>query len=93
MSGRLENFSVDQAAGASVLLLTAVGGLISIILKSRCECDLNFCWIWRCHRKPPPLEPEPEPEPEAPKIILPPNNKEQDAVGENAKIPRQPEEP
>jgi hypothetical protein len=32
--GNLENFSVDQAASACVLVLGAVGALVSIILKS-----------------------------------------------------------
>ena len=75
--GQLQDFSVDQIAAACVLLLGAVGALVSIVLKSRCECDLNLCYVWRCHRKPPPdppldekamlptnTEPEPEPEPE-----------------------------
>ncbi len=55
----LNKFSLDQAGGFVVLCLGAVGGLLSIILKSRCECDLNLCYIWRCHRKPPP-DPLPE---------------------------------
>lgn len=55
----LNKFSLDQAGGFVVLCLGAVGGLLSIILKSRCECDLNLCYIWRCHRKPPP-DPPPE---------------------------------
>lgn len=53
----LNKFSLDQAGGFVVLCLGAVGGLLSIILKSRCECDLNLCYIWRCHRKPPPDPP------------------------------------
>jgi hypothetical protein len=56
----INKFSLDQAGGFIVLCLGAIGGLLSIILKSRCECDLNLCYIWRCHRKPPPDPPPPE---------------------------------
>jgi len=52
--GQLQDFSVDQAAGAVVLVLGAISGLLLTIWKSRCECDMNCCYIWRCHRKPPP---------------------------------------
>ena len=51
--GRLQDFSVDQAAGSIVLVLGAVSGLLLTIWKSRCECDMNLCYIWRCHRAPP----------------------------------------
>ena len=56
----INKFSLDQAGGFIVLCLGAIGGLLSIILKSRCECDLNLCYIWRCHRKPPPDPPPPD---------------------------------
>ena len=51
---KLEDFTIDQFAGSLALILGSVGGLLMIIWKSRCECDLNCCYIWRCHRKPPP---------------------------------------
>tara|TARA_R100000278_G_scaffold121211_1_gene104652 strand:+ start:200 stop:469 length:270 start_codon:yes stop_codon:yes gene_type:complete len=51
---RLEDFTIDQFAGSLALILGSVGGLLMIIWKSRCECDLNCCYVWRCHRKPPP---------------------------------------
>jgi len=52
----MDTMNINELAGASGLMIGALGGFIAIILKSRCECDLNLCYIWRCHRKPPPLE-------------------------------------
>ena len=52
----MDTMNINELAGASGLMIGALGGLIAIILKSRCECDLNLCYIWRCHRKPPPLD-------------------------------------
>jgi len=52
--GNMEDFTIDQFAGATALVLGSVGGLLMIIWKSRCECEMNLCYIWRCHRKPPP---------------------------------------
>ena len=69
--GRLQDFTIDQLAGATALVLGSVGGLLMIIWKSRCECDMNCCYIVRCKRKPPPdnqdssgEEQEAEPQPE-----------------------------
>ena len=52
----MDTMNINELAGASGLMIGALGGLLAIILKSRCECDLNLCYIWRCHRKPPPLD-------------------------------------
>lgn len=52
--GKMEDFTIDQFAGALALILGSIGGLLMIIWKSRCECDMNCCYLWRCHRKPPP---------------------------------------
>jgi len=54
MLGDMDDFSLSDLAGSTAIILASCGGLISIILGSRCECDLNLCYIWRCHRKPPP---------------------------------------
>lgn len=56
--GKMEDFTIDQFAGSLALILGSIGGLLMIIWKSRCECDMNCCWIWRCHRAPPPNENE-----------------------------------
>ena len=52
----LEPMSIDQLAGSFVLIMGAIGSLLLVVWQSRCECDLNLCYIIRCHRKPPPDE-------------------------------------
>ena len=54
LGSSMEDFTIDQFAGATALILGSVGGLLMIIWKSRCECEMNLCYIWRCKRKPPP---------------------------------------
>ena len=51
--GNLQDFSVDQAAGAVVLVLGAVAGLLQVIWMSKCHCKVNLCWLFRCERRPP----------------------------------------
>ena len=51
--GQLQNYSVDQAAGAVVLVLGAVASLLLVIWQSRCHCKMNLCYIFRCERRPP----------------------------------------
>ena len=76
----LQEFNINELAGATGLMLGALGGLLAVIWKSRCHCRMNLCYICQCERKPPPEsvvdsseeeivpapapEPEPEPEPE-----------------------------
>ena len=38
--GQLQDFSVDQAAGAVVLVLGAIAGLLQVIWMSKCH------WYW-----------------------------------------------
>ena len=57
----LENFTIDQLAGSTALMLGAVGGLLTIIWKSRCLCKCRVglsdkCYIFDCSREPPPPE-------------------------------------
>jgi len=57
----MENFTIDQLAGATALILGSVGGLLMIIWKSRCACRCRIgcsdkCYIFDCERSPPPLE-------------------------------------
>jgi hypothetical protein len=54
--GRLQNYSVDQAAGAVVLVLGAVGGLLLVIWQSACHCKINCCYLFQCERRPPSQE-------------------------------------
>lgn len=57
--GRLQDFTIDQLAGASALVLGSIGGLLMIIWKSRCACRMRVgcsdkCYIFDCERAPPP---------------------------------------
>ena len=59
--GQLQNFTIDQFAGASALILGSFGGLLMIIWKSRCACRMRLgfsdkCYLFDCERKPPPDE-------------------------------------
>jgi len=59
--GQLQNFTIDQFAGASALILGSFGGLLMIIWKSRCACRMRLgfsdkCYVFDCERKPPPDE-------------------------------------
>ena len=81
MPGQLQDFTVDQAAGAIALTLGALGSLLLVIWQSRCLCRCRIglsdsCYVFDCSREPPPLdvesgrsdaesEPEPEPEPKS----------------------------
>ena len=55
-NGQLQNYSVDQAAGAVVLVLGAVGGLLLVIWQSACHCKINCCYLFQCERRPPSQE-------------------------------------
>jgi hypothetical protein len=85
MAGQLQDYTVDQLAGAIALTLGALGSLLLVIWQSRCLCrcriglsDQLFCFD--CTREPPPrdpesaseqpgAEPEPEPGPEPEPLI------------------------
>ncbi len=58
-SGILQQFNINELAGATGLILGALGGILAIIFKSRCYCRLNLCYLCFCERKPPP-DPDPE---------------------------------
>ena len=51
--GQLQNYSVDQAAGAIVLVLGAVASLLLVIWQSKCHCKVNLCYLFQCERRPP----------------------------------------
>jgi len=52
-AGTLQNYSVDQVAGAIVLVLGAIAGLLQVIWMSKCHCKVNLCYLFRCERRPP----------------------------------------
>ena len=61
VGGRLQDFTMDQAAGAIALSLGALGSLLLVIWQSRCLCRCRIgisdqCYLFDCSREPPPLE-------------------------------------
>jgi len=52
-AGKLEDYSVDQLAGAIVLVIGSIAGLLQVIWMSKCHCKVNLCYIFRCERRPP----------------------------------------
>jgi hypothetical protein len=60
--GQLQDYTVDQLAGAIALTLGALGSLLLVIWQSRCSlrCRLGLseqCYIFDCERRPP-VDPE-----------------------------------
>ena len=51
--GQLQDYSVNQLAGAVVLVLGAIAGLLQVIWMSKCHCKVNLCYFFRCERRPP----------------------------------------
>ena len=51
--GQLQDYSVDQLAGAVVLVLGAVASLLLVVWRSKCFCRVNLCYIFQCERRPP----------------------------------------
>ena len=56
--GKLQNFTIDQLAGALALSLGAVGTLLLVIWQSRCACRCRLglsdkCYLFDCAREPP----------------------------------------
>ena len=54
MGGLLQEFNINELAGATGLILGAVGALLAVIWKSRCHCKMNLCYLCWCERLPPP---------------------------------------
>ena len=52
LGANLENFTIDQFAGALALSLGAIGSLLLVIWQSKCHCKVNLCYIFTCERKP-----------------------------------------
>ena len=51
--GQLQDYSVDQVAGAFVLCLGAIASLLLVVWQSKCHCRCNLCYIFQCERRPP----------------------------------------
>ena len=49
----IDPMSVDQLAGAVVLILGAIGSLLLVVWQSKCHCKVNLCYIFQCERRPP----------------------------------------
>ena len=49
----VERMSVDQLAGAFVMIAGAIGSLLLVIWQSKCHCKVNLCYIFSCERRPP----------------------------------------
>lgn len=59
LGAEIQDMSVDQLAGAIVLVLGAIGSLLLVIWQSRCACKCRIgisdkCYIFDCSREPPP---------------------------------------
>ena len=51
--GKLDDFSLDQMAGAAALVISSLGGLLLIVFKSRCK-TIRCCYgMWSCVREMP----------------------------------------
>ena len=50
---QIDKMSIDQAAGAFVMIAGAIGSLLLVIWQSKCHCKINLCYIFRCERRPP----------------------------------------
>jgi hypothetical protein len=55
----MEQFNINELAGATGLILGAVSGILVVVFKSRCYCKFRVglndnCSICMCERKPPP---------------------------------------
>ena len=85
--GILQQFNINELAGATGLILGALGGLLAVIWKSRCHCKMNLCYICQCERKPPPLENPDESDEES---IVPKKEKEKEPEPEPEPEPQIP---
>jgi len=80
--GLLQEFNINELAGATGLMLGALGGLLAIIWKSRCHCKMNLCYLCQCERKPPPDPEGPDSDEDIVPKDLKDKNKEEKEKGE-----------
>ena len=91
--GQLQNYSVDQAAGAVVLVLGAVASLLLVIWQSKCHCKMNLCYIFQCERRPPSEEEMKGLKDQAQKLKDKKDKDKKDTEDEPIVPPRTPREP
>lgn len=81
----MEEFNINELAGATGLILGAVSGILVVIFKSRCHCKFRIGisdkWnICMCERKPPPdpkqEDSEEETQGKEPEKLIPTKSKE-----------------
>tara|TARA_R110000744_G_scaffold94897_4_gene183498 strand:+ start:980 stop:1318 length:339 start_codon:yes stop_codon:yes gene_type:complete len=89
-SGILQQFNINELAGATGLILGALGGILAIIFKSRCYCRLNLCYLCYCERKPPP-EPEVNNDSSDEEKLVPDKKDKKDKVDRGSKEIEKPE--
>ena len=89
--GKMEDFTIDQFAGSTALILGSVASLLLVIWKSRCECDMNCCYIFRCHRKPPPPDKDESDEELVPDTKSPKDLKKLESKTKNNELEPEPE--
>ncbi len=59
----IDSMSIDQLAGAIVLVLGAIGSLLLVVWQSRCMCRCRIgcsdkCYLFDCERSAPPTDEE-----------------------------------
>jgi hypothetical protein len=88
--GQLQDYSVDQLAGAVVLVLGAIAGLLQVIWMSKCHCKVNLCYIFQCERRPPNEEELKTLKNQAKDLKDKQDKKKEDKKKANAQTPRTP---
>lgn len=84
---QIDKMSVDQFAGAVVLILGAVGSLLLVIWQSKCHCKVNLCYLFQCERRPPNEDEMKKLKDQAKKM----KEKKEEKKEDNPSTPRQPE--
>jgi hypothetical protein len=90
---KMEEFNINELAGATGLILGAVSGILVVIFKSRCYCKFrigcsdkfNLCM---CERKPPPDKDDSDDEIKGLKDQAKKLSKKEDEILEEQKTPR-----
>ena len=87
----IDKMSVDQFAGAVVLILGAIGSLLLVIWQSKCHCKVNLCYLFQCERRPPNEEEMKNLTDQAKKLKEKKEKMKDDESPSNPSTPREPE--